>query len=101
MRRLLVIALLAVSASPASGVVGGSAVAVQSAPWAVAIRQSTRSGSLLCSGAVLDALHVLTAAHCVFDLSANVAVPGSLIVQAGASSYTNATQGDAQQEQGA
>jgi Trypsin len=100
MRRLLVIALLAVSASPASGVVGGSAVSVQSAPWAVSIRQSTRTGSLLCSGAVLDALHVLTAAHCVFDLSGTVADPGSLTVRAGASNYTTAAPGDAQQERG-
>jgi hypothetical protein len=100
MRRLLVIALLVLSASPASGVVGGDAISVQSAPWAVSIRQTTRTGSLLCSGAVLDPLHVLTAAHCVFDLSGNVAVPGSLTVRAGASNYTSAAPGDAQQERG-
>src|SRR5262249_22465327 len=100
LRRLLVIALLAVSASPASGVVGGGAVSIQSAPWVVSIRQTTRTGSLLCSGAVLDPLHVLTAAHCVFDLSGNVADPGSLSVDAGASNYTTAAPGDAQQERG-
>jgi Trypsin len=98
MRRLLVIAVLAVSASPASGVVGGTAVSVQSAPWAVSIRQATRTGALLCSGAVLDPLHVLTAAHCMFDLSGNLALPSSLTVRAGASSYTNAAAGDAQQD---
>jgi hypothetical protein len=98
MRRLLVIALLAVSASPASGVVGGTAVSVQSAPWVVSIRQTTRMGGLLCSGAVLDPLHVLTAAHCVFDLNGNVAVPSSLTVRAGASNYTSPAAGDAQQE---
>jgi hypothetical protein len=100
MRRLLVIALLVVSASPASGVVGGTAASIQSAPWAVSIRQSTRTGSLLCSGAVLDPLHVLTAAHCVYDLSGNVAVPSSLTVRAGASNFTTPAAGDAQQERG-
>jgi secreted trypsin-like serine protease len=100
MRRLLVTVLLAVSASPASGVVGGDAVPVQSAPWAVSIRQTTRIGSLLCSGAVLDPLHVLTAAHCVFDLNGSVAAPGSLTVRAGASNFSSPAAGDAQQERG-
>jgi len=100
MRRLLVTVLLAVSASPASAVVGGDGVSVQSAPWAVSIRQTTRTGSLLCSGAVLDPLHVLTAAHCVFDLSGNVAAPGSLTVRAGASNFSSVAAGDAQQERG-
>ena len=100
MRRLLVIVLLAVSASPASGVVGGTAVSVQSAPWAVSIRQTTRSGALLCSGTVLDPLHVLTAAHCVFDLNGNVAAPSTLTVRAGASNYASPADGDGQQERG-
>jgi hypothetical protein len=99
-RRLLVIVLLAASASPASGVVGGTATSVQSAPWAVSIRQTTRSGSLLCSGAVLDPLHVLTAAHCVFDLNGAVAVPSALTVRAGTSNFTSPDAGDAQQERG-
>src|SRR4051812_29165597 len=100
MRRLLVIALLAVSASPASGVVGGTTASIQSAPWAVSIRQSTRTGSFLCSGPVLDPLHVLTAAPCGYDPSGNAAGPRSLTVRAGASNLTTAAAGDAQQERG-
>jgi hypothetical protein len=55
---------------------------------------------LLCSGAVLDPLHVLTAAHCVYDLGGNLAVPSSLTVRAGASNFTTPAAGDAQQERG-
>jgi hypothetical protein len=100
MRRLIVILLLAATASPASGVVGGNEASVQSAPWAVSIRQATRSGALLCSGAVLDPLHVLTAAHCVFDLNGVIAVPSALTVRAGTSNFTAPAAGDAQQERG-
>ena len=100
MRRLLVIVLFALFAAPASGVVGGNGISVDSAPWAVSIRQATRAGTLLCSGAVLDPLHVLTAAHCVYDLNGSVAVPGSLTVRAGASNYAAPFAGDVQQERG-
>lgn len=82
-RRLLVVALallLPFVASPAveaardsSGaqgrVVGGSVIAIQSAPWQVYLEV----GNGACGGSILTATTVLTAAHCVED--AKVGVP--------------------------
>ena len=105
-RRIILPTLLAAVAAPVSGVdaapvvVGGTATQIQSAPWAVSLRQTTKSGVLVCSGAVLDALHVLTAGHCVFDLNGAVAAPSTLSVRAGASNYTAPATGDAVQDRG-
>jgi hypothetical protein len=55
--------LLAPAAAPAArpAVVGGTVVTAPSqAPWSVLIT----SGTTLCSGSIVDAVHVLTAAHC-------------------------------------
>jgi len=91
---------LAPLARPASRVVGGSPIQIQAAPWAVFVRQATSTGSLQCSGSIIDALHVVTAAHCVHDLSGHEASITSLSVRAGVSSYTNPGPGDAEQDRG-
>jgi hypothetical protein len=104
--RLLVVFTLAgslalvPSARPAAHVIGGSAIQVQAARWAVFVRQSIPSGTLQCSGSIVDALHVVTAAHCVFDQSGNPASITSLSVRAGISSYTNPAPSDAEQDRG-
>jgi hypothetical protein len=83
-RRLaLLVALAALAASPAAtGIVGGSAVDVRNAPWSVLVLQRTGDGGSLCSGAIIDATHVLTAAHCVVE-NGTPAPASTLTVRAG------------------
>ena len=53
---------------------------------------------MLCGGSILDSLHVLTAAHCVFDPTGAQAAPGSFEVRAGISSITTPSPTDAEQD---
>ena len=105
MRRFTPIVLAGVTllAFPSSGVaarrvVGGTAIRVQSAPWVVFIRQAVPGGALLCSGSILDSLHVLTAAHCVYDRNGALASITSLSIRAGVSNSTSQQSGDLEQD---
>jgi hypothetical protein len=65
-------------------VIGGSAIPIQSAPWSVFLAIDNPSAS--CSGSVLDAGHVLTAAHCVIpEGTTRQRQPSEIHVLAGAS----------------
>ena len=86
------------SGFPAARVVGGSPAQIQSAPWAVSIRQTAGSTVLLCSGAVVDASHVLTAAHCAYNQNGVPAAASSLSVRAGISNYTTPLATDVEQD---
>jgi trypsin len=105
-RRLVLVALVALLALPAStglgarSVVGGSASLVTAAPWTVFIRQTTRTAILQCTGAVVDAFHIITAAHCTFDQSGNVAAPSAFAIRAGISNFATPAAGDAEQDRG-
>ena len=66
-------------------VVGGTGILVQATPWTVLVRQFSSAGTLLCGGSVLDALHIVTAAHCVYDLNGFQAAPSALSIRAGIS----------------
>ncbi len=66
-------------------VVGGTPIQVQAAPWAVLVRQGSSTGTLQCGGTIIDAVHIVTAAHCVYDLNGNQAQPSALSVRAGIS----------------
>ena len=57
----------AADALPSRGIIGGQAVAVSAAPWQVALVDTTHTSSprQFCGGSILDATHVVTAAHCV------------------------------------
>ena len=90
--------LLVPLARPAARVVGGQTIQVQAAPWAVFIRQAISTGFLQCSGSIIDPLHVLTAAHCVYDQNGNLAAITSLSIRAGISSYASPAAGDAEQD---
>jgi hypothetical protein len=85
---VLVAGLLADTASasdpePSPRIIGGSLVADQAtAPWSVLITH----GGLLCSGSIIDAAHVITAAHCT-QVGGEPAPVASYTVRAGLSSY--------------
>ncbi|HEV7754049.1 MAG TPA: serine protease [Baekduia sp.] len=84
---LLAVLLTAVPATSASAavpvtsrVVGGVPTTATDVPWQALVRP----GPYLCGGSVLDATHVLTAAHCVYDsVSMKVTPPSSIHVFAG------------------
>lgn len=86
------------SGFPAARVVGGNPAQIQSAPWAVSIRQTAGASVLLCSGAVVDASHILTAAHCAYNQNGVPATASSLSVRAGISNYTTPLATDIEQD---
>ena len=102
--RPLLIALAAVAALvgpvlPAAGVVGGTAIQVQAAPWSVFITYATGAHSWRCGGAVIDASHVVTAAHCLYgDDNEPLAQPAQVSVQAGVSNPFSPSATDAEQD---
>ena len=99
MRRLAVVVLLLVLAATPSahGVVGGSAVDIRDAPWNVLVLHRVGASGSLCTGSILDPLHVLTAAHCVVENGA--AYPAStLSVRAGLTNALSPSATDARQD---
>ena len=100
---LVAVALLAVSQSQrAAAIVGGRAISIRQAPWAVSILNTAdRRDGAWCSGVVVDAEHVLTAAHCVYDLSTETPLPvGDLRVVAGEANVGGPAKGDEPQSRG-
>ena len=88
----LLLAVAVSSPSPAHAaprkpfVVGGTPIPIEKAPYQVFLRIGSDLG---CGGSVLDATHVLTAAHCVVAPGQTLPRPvSSLTVMAG---YTNTT----------
>ncbi len=77
---------LSEGASPA--IVGGGEIPITSAPWQVALYDPQidpdPADSQFCGGVILDATHVLTAAHCVFDeATGQASAPAEVEVLAG------------------
>jgi hypothetical protein len=85
------------AASGAGGVVGGRPVSVDAAPWAVYVRDESAAGVLACSGSVIGASEILTAAHCLYDESGRLAPPSDLSVLAGVSNVSAPVATDAEQ----
>jgi Trypsin len=70
-----------------AAIVGGIQIPIGQAPWQVAVKATiSGGGGTLCGGSILDAAHVLTAAHCVFDSkTATLIPPEDFTVYAGTS----------------
>jgi hypothetical protein len=69
------VAAAACCAQPAGAIVGGERVAIADHPYQVAVVNADKTAAdpagQYCGGSIRDALHVITAAHCVFNTSGN------------------------------
>ena len=99
-RRVLVLAALGAallspsSAAAHTSVIGGSAAALDDAPWAAEVEaQVTPTLGSSCSGSVIAPGYVLTAAHCVEDVTSGaVYAPEGIRVATGSVSRSAAKQ---------
>jgi len=85
------------AASSSVAVVGGSAIQVQSAPWTVFVFSEFSSHEEDCTGSVIDASHVVTAAHCLYDDDGSLVAPASVDIVAGISNFISPNSTDLQQ----
>jgi hypothetical protein len=88
-----VLAVGGVGAGPARAIVNGQQVPIQQAPWVVTLgwTDAGTGASGTCSGSILDATHILTAAHCVVTTFGR---PYAVTIHAGASNYGNTAEGE-------
>lgn len=102
----MLIAALAASAAaiwtgtavPAVQIVGGAVTQIQSSPSTVVVQYEDTPGSYRdCTGVIIDATHVVTAAVCLFAGSDTPAAPSALLVAAGVSNFFAPIATDAQQ----
>jgi hypothetical protein len=82
-------AVVPTAASSALRIVGGTAIQVQSAPWTVFLTVTFGREPYDCTGSVIDASHILTAAHCLYNDAGTLAQPDQIAVVAGTSNYKN------------
>ena len=70
-------------------IVGGTAISVTQTPWQIFMQADGSGGmSYACGGSIIDATHVVTAGHCVFDGTTATQVDASRItVVAGISNF--------------
>lgn len=74
-----------------AAIVGGSQVAISQAPWQVEVFAEFQSGNEnSCGGAILDSTHVVTAAHCTFDLERGEPLPASALIVVGGTAHLTA-----------
>jgi Trypsin len=74
---------------PVGHVVGGFDAGPTTVPWQALVEP----GPYLCGGSILDATHVVTAAHCIYDEeNGRVLTPGEVEVHAGITNVNDAGQ---------
>lgn len=88
----------ALGCTPAQAIVGGHSTPIDQVPYQVAIVHASLPASpsgQYCGGSIRDATHVITAAHCVFNLdgSGQAARPTDVDVLAGVSNLTQESGG--------
>src|ERR1700720_4371953 len=85
MAGMLVAGSTAGTASPAAQVLGGTAIQIQSAPWAVLVRYVPTGSSVEydCTGSVLTPNLVLTSAFCLYDSSGKLEPAAGISIEAG------------------
>jgi len=88
-----VLAAAAPAAARAPRIVGGSAVAIEDAPYQVAVVVSLGTrGSIRCGGAILGSTQVATAAHCLLDPDSGLPVAAASVqVRAGSAQINDPT----------
>jgi hypothetical protein len=91
-------AIAVATATGASRVVGGSVIQVQQAPWTVYLQYQSANTRFLCTGSIVDASHILTAAHCLYDDVGRLATPSQVTVRAGVSNYSSPLPTDQEQD---
>jgi len=91
-------AVCSAGASSATRIVGGTAIQIQAAPWTVFVQQRLAATGFLCTGSIVDSSHILTAAHCVYDDSGNLASASQLTVKAGVSNFSAPSSTDVEQD---
>lgn len=65
---LLAVSQASAAAAPRSSSIGGQAIATpREAPWSVLLSMQSGDSAAACSGSIVDAAHVITAAHCTYD----------------------------------
>jgi hypothetical protein len=98
---VLVVALMTSTGGVALGLVGGKRVSISSVPWTVVVWGPFSAGEsrhAQCTGVIIDATHVLTAAHCVMSgNSATPLPPSSFRIEAGVSNPSHPLASDAPQ----
>ncbi len=60
-----------------AAVVGGSPAQISQAPWTAYLYVDAADGGWACDGVILDATHILTAAHCLIDDNTSQVAPVS------------------------
>jgi trypsin len=91
--------VVAGSVQAAPRVVGGIDIRAAIAPWSANVRQTQPAKfTAECGGAIVDALHVLTAAHCVYGLDGKPAPPQTFSIRAGISNTYGPLSTDAEQD---
>jgi Trypsin len=100
----LLAALLVLAVTPSAlgtaRIVGGTPVDVRSAPWGVLVLHRSGGSGTLCSGAIIDPLHVLTAAHCVHEANGALVTAASLTIRAGVTNAAAPSPTDRPQDRG-